>query len=83
MAKRSAFDSRPLKVKNRLDLLMCRWRATYCWKALNEGYNFALDLTSIEDLNKKLWASKVARVLILGNFGTLNLGVLRQNDIWV
>jgi hypothetical protein len=20
---------------------MCKWHATYCWKALNEGYNFA------------------------------------------
>jgi hypothetical protein len=23
---------------------MCRWRATYRWKALDKGYNFALDL---------------------------------------
>jgi hypothetical protein len=29
-------------------------RATYCWKALDEGYNFALDLTSILSLYKKL-----------------------------
>jgi hypothetical protein len=40
------------------------WRATYLWKALNEGYNFALDLTSIEGLRKKLWASKISEVLI-------------------
>jgi hypothetical protein len=43
----------------------CRWHAKYCWKALDEGYNFALDLISIRSLNAKLWAPKVAGVLIL------------------
>jgi hypothetical protein len=38
------FDSRPLKVKNWPNFLACRWRATYHWKALNEGYNFISDL---------------------------------------
>jgi hypothetical protein len=38
----------------------------YHWKAINEGYNFALDLTSIEGLHTMLWASKVARIPILG-----------------
>ncbi len=37
---------------------MCTLRATHC--ALNEGYNFALDLISIGGLQRKLWASKVA-----------------------
>jgi len=41
-------------------------RATYCWKALNEGYNFAFDLISIEGLHAKLWGPKVARVQTLG-----------------
>jgi len=58
------FDSRPLKVGNRPNLLMCRWHAIYCWKALDEGYNFALDVTSIRDLHKKLWASKIIIILI-------------------
>jgi hypothetical protein len=44
------FDSRPLKVRNHLNFLACRWRATYHWKFLNEGYNFASDLTSIKGL---------------------------------
>jgi hypothetical protein len=35
------FDSQPLKVMNHRDFLTCRWRATYHWKAFNEGYNFA------------------------------------------
>ncbi len=46
------FDSQPLKVKNLLDFLACRWCCTYHWKDLNEGYNFALDRTSIEGLKK-------------------------------
>jgi hypothetical protein len=50
----------------------------YRWKDLDEGYNFVLDLTSIGGLHAKLWASKVAKVLILGI-----LGLPRQNDIWV
>jgi len=58
------FDSRPLKVRNRPNFLACRWCATYDWKTFNKVYNFALDLTSIEGLNIKLWASKVTRVPI-------------------
>jgi hypothetical protein len=63
------FDSQPLKVKNRPDLLACRWCATYCWKAFNEGYNFALDLTSIRGLQKTLWAFKVMGDVISGISG--------------
>jgi len=54
------------KSQNRPDFLACRWHITYCWKALNKGYNFALDLTSIKGLHTKLWAPKVARVPNLG-----------------
>jgi hypothetical protein len=63
-----------LKVGNRPDSLTCRWRATYCWKVLDEGYNFAYNLTSIKGLHTKLWASKVMGVLILG---ILILGISR------
>jgi len=55
------FDSEPLKVQNLPDFLVCRGRATYRWKDLNEGYNFSLDLTLIRHLRTKLWASKVIR----------------------
>jgi len=58
------FDSRPEKVGNRPYLLVCRWRATYCWKTLNKRYNFAWDRTSIWSLLAKLWGSIVARVLV-------------------
>jgi len=38
---------------------------TYRWKALNEGYNFILDLISIGGLHTKLWGPKVVEVLTL------------------
>ncbi len=63
------FDSRSLKVRNRPNFLVCRWRATYRWKALHEGYNFSLNLILIGGLHKKLWPYKVARVPILGISG--------------
>ncbi len=48
------FDSRPLKVGNQPDPGACRWCATHCWKALDKGYKFALDLISIGGLSKEL-----------------------------
>jgi hypothetical protein len=56
------FDSQTLKVRNRPDLLVCRWCATYHWKALYKGYNCVLDFTSLRGLQKnygppKLWES--------------------------
>jgi hypothetical protein len=55
------FDSWPEKVRNRSDLLGCRQRATYCWNAFDENYNFVSDHTLIRGLLAKLWGSKVAR----------------------
>jgi hypothetical protein len=52
------FDFRPLKVENRPDLIVCKWHNTYCWKALDEGYNSASNLIFIGGLHTKLWASK-------------------------
>jgi len=48
------FDSQPKKVGNRPDLLSCRKRVTYPWKALDESYNFASNRTSIQGLLTKL-----------------------------
>jgi hypothetical protein len=42
---------------------------THSWKALDEGYNFALDFIAIEGLQRKLCALKVVRVLVVGNSG--------------
>jgi hypothetical protein len=70
------FDSRPQKVGNRPNLLICRGRATYRWKALDESYNFALNRIAIRGFLTKLWGPKVARVpfgaisgLLLGSPG--------------
>jgi hypothetical protein len=65
----ASFDSRPLKVGNRPDLLGCRQCATYFWKALDESYNFALDRIAIGALYKKLCALKVPGVLAGGISG--------------
>jgi hypothetical protein len=58
------FDFWPLKVKNRPELHVCRWIATYLWNFFDKGYNFALDFISIKGLHKKLRASEIVRVLI-------------------
>jgi hypothetical protein len=63
------FDSRPLKVKNRSDFLVLMSHATYRWKALDEGYNFVLNIISIKGLHTKLCAPKVAKVPTLGISG--------------
>jgi hypothetical protein len=48
------FDSRPLKVRNR-PLPDVRFeRATWCWKDLDEGYNFAPDLVAIGGQGEKI-----------------------------
>jgi hypothetical protein len=68
------FDSRPLKVRNRLDSRACRWSVTHHWKALKEIYNFGLDFVLIWVRGEKLWASKVPKVqtgIVSGlHFGT-------------
>ncbi len=67
------FDSRPLKVNNYSNFLVFRWHATYCWKALNEGYNFPLDFILIVGFHTKIWASKIPKVSTL-EILTLPLG---------
>jgi hypothetical protein len=66
-------NSRPLKVGNHFDILACRWRTTYHWKAFDEGYNFALNLISIRGSHTNLWPREVTGVPILGI----------QNAIWM
>jgi hypothetical protein len=51
--------------------VVCGWSATYCWKDLDKGYNFALDLISIRGLHTKLWASKVMGIPVVGISGLL------------
>jgi len=60
------FDSQSLKANNHPNFLVCRWHATYHWKAFDKGYNFASHFISIRGLHAKLWAPKVARIPIVG-----------------
>jgi hypothetical protein len=80
------FDSQPLKVGNRLYFLVFRWRATYRWKALEEGYNFALNLISIRGLHAKLWAPKIAKVPIVGILPEtkchLDVGLVKKHRVY-
>jgi len=74
---KSQFDPLSLKVRNCLELHACRWHATYRWKALNEGYKFALDFISIEGFHKsygrpKWWESQ---------FQEFNDSNPKENDI--
>jgi hypothetical protein len=71
------FDSRPEKVRNRPYLLGCRRRATYRWKAIDEGYNFALDHVAIRALYKKLCALKVP-----GMKSHLDVGSLESHKVY-
>jgi len=66
------FDSQPLKIGNHIKLCAYRWHATYFCKTIDEGNDFALDLISIGNLHKKLWASKVLWVSILRILGLPN-----------
>jgi len=70
------FDSRPLKVRNRPLPDICRRSAIRHWKALEESYNFGLDLTPIGGWSQEIWVSKVPGVqpgtvsrLLLGSPG--------------
>jgi hypothetical protein len=72
------FDSW-LKVINRPDSLAYRQPARYHWKALDEGYNFALELIAIGGLHKKLCTLKVAEVLTVAISG-LPLGTPRTKN---
>jgi len=70
------FDSRPLKVGNWPLLDVCRRSAIGHWKALEESYNFGLDLIPIRGRNQEIWVSKIPWVqpgtvsgLLLGSLG--------------
>jgi hypothetical protein len=76
------FDSRPLKIRNRPDFFVCRCRATYRWKALDNGYKFASNFILIKGLHIKLCAFKITRLPILGILG-LPFKSPGQNAIWM
>jgi hypothetical protein len=53
--------------------------ATWCWKALDESYNFASDRIAIRGLFAKLWGSKVPGVTF-GAISRLPLGSPWKNN---
>jgi len=65
---------------------------TYHWKALDKGYNFVLDLISIECLHTKLWGLEVAGVSILAILGLplwsprtkshLDVGLMKRHIVY-
>jgi hypothetical protein len=79
----ASFDSRPLKVGNRPEILNCTELATYRWKALDESYNFASDRTSIRGLLAKLWGFKVPGVFAGWDFGTPARESRERKAIWM
>jgi hypothetical protein len=76
----ASFDSQPLKVGNRPEILGCRQHATYRWKALDESYNFASDCTSIRGLLAKLWGFKVPGVP--GEKSHLDVGPVESHRVY-
>jgi len=65
------FDSRPLKVGNRLLPDVYRVSETRHWKALKESYNSGLDLTLIGGRSREIWVPKIPGVqpeTVLGLF---------------
>jgi hypothetical protein len=76
------FDSRPLKLGNR-PLSDIRFeRATWRWKDLDKGYNFASDLVAIGLCSRELWRFKIPGVP-LGQFRDSISGVLGICAIWM
>jgi len=69
------------------DFIVWRWRGTYRWKALNEGYNFAWDFTSIRGFTQSCRLSKLGKFQFRkfrdSHLRVGHLGVPRQNEIWV
>jgi hypothetical protein len=64
------FDSRPLKVGNRPICNVCSGSATWRWKALFEGYKFALDLVPIGGRGEELRSPKNPGSPNRDSFGT-------------
>jgi hypothetical protein len=67
------FDSRPLKVGNRLLPEVLIESAIRRWKDLDEGYKFGSDLVAIWSCSRELWAPKVSGLhpgRFRDNFGT-------------
>jgi hypothetical protein len=69
---------------------VCKWCETRRWKALDEGYNFDLNLILIKGLHVKLWGPKIARIPTLAtpNFRSpetkchLDVGLVERHKVY-
>jgi hypothetical protein len=68
------------KRQKSLWLFFVKWRATYHWKALDKGYNFAY---LNRRFSEEVMGFQSRESPNFKNFGTPNLGVPWQDDIWV
>jgi len=77
------FDSRPLKVGNRPLPDITSRSTRWSWKALDESYNFGLDLVPIRVRGEELWPSKVPGLQpgIVSGFQLGSLGKKNHLDI--
>jgi hypothetical protein len=73
------FDSRPLKVRNRPVPNVRSRSATWCWKALFEGYKFGSDLVPIGGQGEELRSPKVPGVQT-GTISGLHFGSPRKKS---
>jgi hypothetical protein len=71
------FHSRPLKVRNRFDLLMCRWHATYRWKALNSAITLLQTSPQLEVFTRSYCLPK-SRKSQFGEFRNSQFGSCRK-----
>jgi hypothetical protein len=76
-----------IKSQESPQFLTWRWHATYCWKALDEGYNFTSNLISIGGLHEKLWGLKIMGVPTLGISGVetkchLDVGLVEKYKVY-
>ncbi len=76
------FDSRPLKVRNRCLPNIRIGSVIPCWKDLDDGYNFGLDLVAIQLCSQELWRFKFPRVPPGQNRDSIS-GVPRICAIWM
>jgi hypothetical protein len=73
------FDSLPLRIGNWPNFGACRWSAIHRWKALEESYNFGLNLVPIQVRGDKLWTPRVPGVQT-GIVSGLHLGSPRKKS---
>ncbi len=79
------FDSQPLKVGSRPLPNLRIESAIRCWKDLDKGYKFGLDLVAIRLCSRELWAPKVSGLhpgQFRDNFGTPTWESREKEPFW-